>query len=72
MLSLPAARDVSESFGWLPFWLLALPLSAWAAARLLRYRDELERPRAMPTATVHPIAAARAQARRPQALRRAA
>lgn len=74
MLSLPAARGVSESFGWLPFWLLALPLSAWATARALRYGNGLERrrARALPMATVHPIAAARAQARRPQALRRAA
>ena len=74
MLSLPAARGVSESFGWLPFWLLALPLSAWMTVRGLRYRDDLEhrRAHALPMATVHPIAAARVQVRRPQALRRAA
>jgi predicted permease len=74
MLSLPAARGVSDSFGWLPFWLLALPLSAWMAARILRYRTDPGhlRTRALPMATVHPISAARAQARRPQALRRAA
>lgn len=74
MLSLPAARGVSDSFGWLPFWLLALPLSAWMTARVLRYRDDLERlpASALPMATVHPIAAARTQAKRPQALRRAA
>lgn len=74
MLSLPAARGVSDSIGWLPFWLLALPLSAWMTARSLRYRDDLERrrARALPMATVYPIAAARAVARRPQALRRAA
>jgi len=40
MLSLPAARSTSETLGWLPFWLLALPLSAWAVARLLRWRDQ--------------------------------
>lgn len=40
MLSLPAARSTSESLGWLPFWLLALPLSAWAVARLLRWREQ--------------------------------
>ena len=74
MLSLPAARGVSESFGWLPFWLLALPLSAWMTVRGLRYRDDLEhrRAHALPMATVHPIAAARAHVKRPQALRRAA
>lgn len=40
MLSLPAARSTSETLGWLPFWLLALPLSAWAVARLLRLRQQ--------------------------------
>jgi ABC-type phosphate transport system permease subunit len=74
MLSLPAARSVSESFGWLPFWLLALPLSAWITARILRYRSDSQRQRAyaLPMATVHPIALARTQAKHPQALRRAA
>jgi hypothetical protein len=56
MLSLPAARAGSETFGWLPFWLLALPLSAWAVARLLRLREQ----RAMaavrrPMASVHAL-----------------
>lgn len=56
MLSLPAARSTSESLGWLPFWLLALPLSAWAVARLLRWREQ----RAMgasqrPMASVHAL-----------------
>lgn len=40
MVSLPVARSGSETFGWLPFWLLALPLSAWAVARLLRLREQ--------------------------------
>jgi hypothetical protein len=74
MLSLSAARGASATFGWLPFWLLALPLSAWMTARGLRYRDSRlrSRERALPIATVHPIAAARLRAKRPQALRRAA
>ncbi len=38
MLSLPAARSIGETFGWMPFWLLALPLSAWLALRLSRLR----------------------------------
>lgn len=38
LISLPAARSASDTFGWLPFWLLALPLCAWATARLLRLR----------------------------------
>ncbi|WP_147674824.1 hypothetical protein, partial [Vulcaniibacterium tengchongense] len=30
----PAARGASETFGWLPLWLLAMPLSAcWALRR---------------------------------------
>lgn len=57
MLSLPAAREVSEIFGWLPFWLLTLPLSAWAVARALRHRSPRER--FLPMATVHAIGAAR-------------
>ncbi|MCC7248599.1 MAG: hypothetical protein IT473_08245 [Lysobacter sp.] len=78
LLSFPAARGASETFGWLPFWLLALPLCAWATARALRVRaaragagDEAARP----LASVHAIAAARgASVRRigAQALRRAA
>lgn len=40
MLSLPVARSSSETLGWLPFWLLALPLSAWVVARLLRLREQ--------------------------------
>jgi hypothetical protein len=72
MLSLPAARGASESLGWLPFWLLALPLTAWATARALRQRNNRER--LLPIATVHPIAAARSRAAiaGPQTLRRAA
>lgn len=57
MLSLPAMRDVSNTFGWLPFWLLALPLTAWAVARALRQRGE--RDAVLPMATVYPIGVAR-------------
>lgn len=70
MLSLPAARGVSDAFGWMPFWLLALPLSAWGAARALRQRGRRPR-RALPMATVHPIRAMRAPGPR-EALPRAA
>lgn len=31
VLLLPAARGFSETFGWLPLWLLAMPLTAWWA-----------------------------------------
>lgn len=57
MLSLPAARGVSEVFGWLPLWLLALPLSAWAVARTLRHRSNAEP--ILAKATVHAIGAVR-------------
>lgn len=70
MLSLPAARGVSETFGWLPFWMLALPLTAWAVARALRRRSN--NGRVLPMATVHPIGAARRRAQGAQSLRRAA
>lgn len=69
LLSLPAARGVSDTFGWLPFWLLALPLTAWAVARALRRSNAGH---ALPMATVHPIGAARPRVQPVQALRRAA
>ena len=31
MASLPQARTVNETFGWLPLWLLAIPSAAWLA-----------------------------------------
>lgn len=56
MLSLPAARSTSESLGWLPFWLLVLPLSAWAVARLLRWREQrLASAMRRPMASVHAL-----------------
>lgn len=69
MLSLPAARGVSDTFGWLPFWLLALPLSAWGVARALRQRSQ--RRRVLPMATIHPIRAKSVPGRR-EAMPRAA
>lgn len=70
LLSLPAARGVSETFGWLPFWLLALPLSGWVVARALRHRGNCGYTR--PMATVHPIGVARPRTQGVQGLRRAA
>lgn len=69
MLSLPAARGVSDTFGWMPFWLLALPLSAWVAVRALRLRSH--RRQALPMATVHRIGAVRPPAQQ-EALPKAA
>lgn len=62
MLSFPAARGVDATFGWLPFWLTALPLSAWATARTLRlHRVAVRegRPMARATARVHRLPMAR-------------
>jgi hypothetical protein len=36
VLSLPQARAASAGFGWVPFWLLALPASAWLALQAQR------------------------------------
>lgn len=60
MLSFPAARAAGETFGWLPFWLVALPASAWCAARALRRREAALRAR-RPLASVHAIAGAQAR-----------
>lgn len=38
LLSLPAARGVSATFGWMPLWLLGLPGMALAMAFMLRRR----------------------------------
>ncbi|MFD0724781.1 hypothetical protein [Lysobacter brunescens] len=56
MLSLPATRSTNETLGWLPFWLLALPLSAWVVARLLRLREQRTLAAARrPMASVHAL-----------------
>jgi len=61
LLLVPAARGTSETFGWLPLWLLAMPLSAWWA--LHRFR--------LPAASAAPRApAARRHRSGPQARRR--
>lgn len=36
VLLLPAARGHHETLGWLPLWLLGMPLSAWGALRWVR------------------------------------
>ncbi|MGQ4660419.1 hypothetical protein [Lysobacter sp. F6437] len=38
LLLVPAARGSSETLGWLPLWLLAMPLSAWWAVHRFRLR----------------------------------
>ena len=41
LVLLPAARGFSSAVGWLPLWLLAMPLTAWWA--LHRFRLPLRR-----------------------------
>ncbi|MFC3550577.1 hypothetical protein ACFOLC_06055 [Lysobacter cavernae] len=36
VLLVPAARGFSDTFGWMPLWLLAMPLSAWWALHRFR------------------------------------
>jgi len=38
LLLVPAARGSSETFGWLPLWLLVMPLSAWCVVHRFRLR----------------------------------
>ncbi|RDZ27379.1 hypothetical protein [Lysobacter silvisoli] len=63
VLLLPAARAFSAQIGWLPLWLLAMPLTAWWA--LHRFR--------LPLRAQDPVAAAAPRRRRAgaQARRRA-
>jgi hypothetical protein len=58
MLSFSGARDAGAMFGWAPFWLLTLPLCAWAVARGLRRRADAALV-ARPSARVHRLPATR-------------
>ena len=71
VLLLPAARAFSVQIGWLPLWLLAMPLTAWWALHRFRLPWRAEDP--APSATQRrrrPGVQARRRARPPQ--RRAA
>lgn len=61
LLLLPATRGSSAAIGWLPLWLLAMPLTAWWAL----HRFRLPR-RAAPVAAAAP----RRRREQPQARRR--
>ena len=58
ILFIPAARGGSEWFGWLPLWLVGMPVAAWWALHRFRVPTVLRR--------VRPAAARR---RAPQARR---
>ncbi len=49
LLLLPAARGSSELLGWLPLWLLAMPLSAWWALHRFRLLAAPSEPRSNAT-----------------------
>lgn len=51
VLSLPQARAASAGFGWVPFWLLALPASAWLALQAQRLLSPAARPPALSSST---------------------
>lgn len=59
-LALPAGRGYSQAVGWLPLWLVAMPLSAWWALHGF----------ALPSWAHRMGVAARPRRRRPQARRR--
>ncbi|MEG3789504.1 hypothetical protein V1318_05180 [Lysobacter sp. CCNWLW3] len=67
VLLLPAARASSAQIGWLPLWLLAMPLTAWWALHRFRLPWRAEDP--APSATQRrrrPGVQARRRARPPQ------
>lgn len=62
VLLLPAARGMHAVIGWLPLWLLAMPMTAWWALHRFRL------PRAAPAERITVV---RVQRAAPQARRRA-
>jgi hypothetical protein len=64
VLLLPAARGSHAAFGWLPLWLIAMPLTAWWS--LHRFRLPVRR-----LERREPVPALRGTRRVPQARRRA-
>lgn len=75
VLLLPAARGSHDAMGWLPLWLLAMPLAAWWA--LHRFSLPRWSTSAAPTAIARrriaaPQARRRIRAPRPRSLPRAA
>lgn len=65
---LPAARGFSSTFGWMPLWLLAMPLSAWWA--LHRFRLPVREDAQAPALRQRRRVGAQAHRRRPSVLRR--
>jgi hypothetical protein len=68
VLLLPAARGFSSTFGWMPLWLLVMPLSAWWA--LHRFRLPAREDAQAPVLRQRRRIGAQAHRRRPSGLRR--
>ena len=74
MLLLPAARSMHTTIGWLPLWLLAMPMTAWWALHrfALPRAGQAERPVIARGRRNAPQARRRARQPRREALPRAA
>jgi len=66
---LPAARGFSPTFGWMPLWLVAMPLCAWWALHRFRLPGREEAADVVP-ARARRRTGAQARRRRPSMLRR--
>lgn len=74
VLLLPAARSMHTAIGWLPLWLLAMPLTAWWALHRFRlpWAARADRPTSARVRRAAPQARRRARQPRREALPRAA
>lgn len=68
VLLLPAARGFSPTFGWMPLWLVAMPLAAWWA--LHRFRLPARESEDAAAVRTRRRSGAQARRRRPSMLRR--
>ena len=68
VLLLPAARGFSPTFGWMPLWLVAMPLAAWWA--LHRFRLPAREAEDAASVRTRRRSGAQARRRRPSMLRR--
>lgn len=74
VLLLPAARGMHASIGWLPLWLLAMPVTAWWALHRFRlpHAVQLNRPTIARARRTAPQARRRGRPARREVLPRAA
>jgi hypothetical protein len=74
VLLLPAARGIPASIGWLPLWLLAMPVTAWWALHRFRLprAAQMDRPAIVRARRAAPQARRRSRPARREVLPRAA